>query len=77
MISIKNCKTKCKAVIYSTIEDFNVAENGVEIILPFEKEKFLETLGYVNLEGSGIYFIELTDVKCLSEVASTDGKEQG
>ena len=37
MISIKNCKTKCKAVIYSTIEDFNVAENGVEIILPFEK----------------------------------------
>ena len=30
----------------------------------------LSKLEYIN-------FIELTDVKCLSEVASTDGKEQG
>ena len=71
----RNCKTICKAVIYNDIQDFNNDENGVEVIIPIEKEKLLESLGYIDLDESGIYFIQLTDAKCLCEVKLANGKE--
>lgn len=75
MVSTKNCKTHCRAIIYSDINDFNSGENGIEIIIPNTKEDVLSSLGYINLQGSGIYFVELTDVKCLSKGVIPDGKK--
>lgn len=75
MTETKNCKTCCKVVIYSNIADFNGAEDGVEIILPVTKEDLLRKLGYINYERSGIYFLELTDVKCLNKGVIPDGEK--